>query len=118
MADEVKRGPVRDAVLIEAAQKVEHYEIASYGTLRTYANLLGHSEAAQWLGDTLEEEKATDQKLSELAEGMVNPEAAREPGEMGEEAQPAHGARRRKAAQKSSRKTGPNGRGRARARRR
>ena len=67
---------VRDAGLIEAAQKVEHYEIAGYGTLRTYANLLGFKDVAGLLQQTLDEEGATDKKLTRLAEGIVNKEAA------------------------------------------
>ncbi len=67
---------VMDAALIGAAQKVEHYEIATYGTLCTYADLLGLKEAKQLLGQTLEEEKAADLKLSELAETVINLEAA------------------------------------------
>ena len=67
---------VMDAALIGAAQKVEHYEIASYGTLCTYAELLGLAEAKRLLGQNLEEEKATDQKLTQLAESLINLEAA------------------------------------------
>lgn len=67
---------VKDAALIAAAQKVEHYEIATYGTLVTWAKLLDHTKAATLLGQTLEEEKATDEKLSELAESFVNEAAA------------------------------------------
>jgi len=67
---------VMDAALIGAAQKVEHYEIATYGTLCTYADLLGLDKAKKLLGQNLEEEKATDQKLSELAEAVINLEAA------------------------------------------
>jgi ferritin-like metal-binding protein YciE len=63
---------VHDAALIAAAQKVEHYEIASYGTLLAFANLLGNSEAADLLQQTLQEEKETDQKLTELAESEIN----------------------------------------------
>jgi ferritin-like metal-binding protein YciE len=69
---------VKDAALIAAAQKVEHYEIAAYGTLVTWANLLGHEQASELLAQTLEEEKATDQKLTELAETTVNESAASE----------------------------------------
>lgn len=65
---------VRDAGLIAAAQKVEHYEIAGYGTVRTYAKLLGRTEIANLLQQTLEEEKEADQTLSRIAEG-VNIEA-------------------------------------------
>ena len=57
-----------DAGLISAAQRVEHYEIAAYGSVRTYANLLDDEEAAELLRQTLEEEKETDQKLTQLAE--------------------------------------------------
>jgi ferritin-like metal-binding protein YciE len=66
---------VLDAGLIAAAQRVEHYEIAGYGTVRTYADMLGHKEAAELLQQTLDEEKETDQKLTQLAEGMINIEA-------------------------------------------
>jgi ferritin-like metal-binding protein YciE len=74
-AIEELEGPVLDAALIAGAQKVEHYEIASYGTLAYFAELLGHNRAKDLLGETLEEEKATDEKLSELAKSDVNREA-------------------------------------------
>jgi len=67
---------VMDAALIGAAQKVEHYEIATYGTLCTYADLLGLEDAKRLLGQNLEEEKRTDAKLTELAEAVINLEAA------------------------------------------
>ena len=70
---------VMDAALIGAAQKVEHYEIATYGTLCTYAELLGLKEAKRLLGQNLEEEKMTDQKLTALAEEVINLEAADQP---------------------------------------
>jgi ferritin-like metal-binding protein YciE len=76
LMSELGTGPVLDAALIAAAQKVEHYEIAAYGTVRTYATQLGHRNVASLFEATLREEKATDQKLTGLAEGMVNPEAA------------------------------------------
>jgi ferritin-like metal-binding protein YciE len=76
---EAEDGPVRDAALIAAAQRAEHYEMAGYGTARTFATLLGHSEVASLLERTLEDEKATDARLTRIAEGMVNPEAAAEP---------------------------------------
>jgi ferritin-like metal-binding protein YciE len=63
---------VLDAALIAAAQKVEHYEISSYGTARTYAEMLGQDGAARLLQQTLDEEKEADAKLNELAKGMVN----------------------------------------------
>jgi ferritin-like metal-binding protein YciE len=67
---------VMDAALIGAAQKVEHYEIATYGTLCTYAELLGLRDAKRLLGQNLEEEKQTDAKLTQLAESVINVEAA------------------------------------------
>ena len=70
--EEEGEAAVIDAALISAAQRVEHYEIAAYGCLRTYAQLLGHSEAEQLLQQTLEEEEAADKKLTELAESGIN----------------------------------------------
>lgn len=67
---------VRDCGLIMAAQKVEHYEIASYGTLRNIARTLGHNEVADLLQQTLDQEGETDHKLTELAEAYVNEEAS------------------------------------------
>lgn len=67
MMDEDFEDDVMDAALISAAQRVEHYEIAAYGTVRTYAELLGEDQAVTLLEQTLEEEKETDQKLSDLA---------------------------------------------------
>ncbi|WP_395744840.1 ferritin-like domain-containing protein [Prosthecobacter sp.] len=67
---------VRDAGLIGAAQRVEHYEIAAYGTARTLAECLGYGDAVKLLNETLDEEKATDEKLTELAETTINVEAA------------------------------------------
>ena len=67
---------VRDAGLIGAAQRVEHYEMAGYGTARALATCLGHDEAAVLLSETLEEERAADEKLTELAESAINAEAA------------------------------------------
>jgi ferritin-like metal-binding protein YciE len=67
-----------DAGLIGAAQKVEHYEIAAYGTARAHAQLLGFTKAARLLQQTLDEEGRTDKKLSQLAESIVNVEALQE----------------------------------------
>ncbi len=67
---------VMDAGLIGAAQKVEHYEIAGYGTVRTYAEMLGNDQAARLLQQTLDEEGMTDKKLNELAMQCINLEAA------------------------------------------
>ena len=66
---------VLDAGLIAAAQRVEHYEMAGYGTVRTYAKLLENKTAAKLLQETLDEERATDEKLSTLAEGAINLQA-------------------------------------------
>lgn len=73
--DEDIDAEARDAGLISAAQRVEHYEMAVYGTLRTYANILGEKKAASLLQETLNEEKETDQKLTNLAE-KINIRAA------------------------------------------
>lgn len=67
---------VRDAGLIATAQRVEHYEIASYGCVRTYAELLGDMEGAQLLQTTLDEEIETDRRLTQLAVSVINPVAA------------------------------------------
>ena len=67
-----------DAGMIGAAQKVEHYEIAAYGTARAHAELLGYTKAARLLQQTLDEEGRTDKKLSQLAESIVNVEALQE----------------------------------------
>jgi ferritin-like metal-binding protein YciE len=67
---------VRDAGLIAVAQRVEHYEMASYGCARTYAELLGDTEGARLLQTTLAEETETDQKLTQLAVSVINPVAA------------------------------------------
>jgi len=74
--DEIEKGPVLDAALIAAAQKVEHYEIASYGTLCTFAKQLGMKDALKLLKETMAEEKATDEKLTHIAETESNQEAA------------------------------------------
>ena len=71
---EYKGSPALDAGLLAAAQAVEHYEISRYGTLRTWAEELGVNDAASLLQETLDEEKATDQALTEIAETVVNQE--------------------------------------------
>jgi ferritin-like metal-binding protein YciE len=68
---------VKDAGLIAAAQKVEHYEIASYGTARTYAETLGYKDAARLLQQTLDEESKTNEKLTMMAESHINQKAAK-----------------------------------------
>jgi ferritin-like metal-binding protein YciE len=74
--DSCEEGPMCDAGIIMAAQKVEHYEIAAYGTLRQFAETLGLTEAASLLEETLNEEKAADEKLTEVAIDAINIEAA------------------------------------------
>jgi len=69
---------VLDAGIIVAAQKVEHYEIAGYGSVRTFAHLLGQNKAAELLQTTLDEESETNELLNKLAESIINPEAIRE----------------------------------------
>ena len=67
---------LRDATIIGAAQRVEHYEMAAYGTAIAHARLLGQDDIVQLLEETLDEEKAADEKLTEVAEQIVNPDAA------------------------------------------
>ncbi len=76
MIAECEDDDTRDAVMIAAAQKCEHYEIASYGTIRVWANLLGKTDVAALMEETLEEEKAADLKLTAIAETGVNQAAA------------------------------------------
>jgi ferritin-like metal-binding protein YciE len=89
MVEEAEDDATRDALLIAAAQKVEHYEIASYGTIRVWANLLGKNEVAALFEDTLEDEKEADQKLTQIAESFVNQQAARGDAEEEEEEAPS-----------------------------
>ena len=70
LEEDISDENVQDAAIIAAAQRVEHYEIAGYGTVRTFANLLGQDEAASLLEQTLEEERETDAKLTQLAEAI------------------------------------------------
>ncbi|RWM69198.1 MULTISPECIES: ferritin-like domain-containing protein [Mesorhizobium] len=76
--EEFKEAPALDAGLVAAAQEVEHYEIARYGTLITWAGLLGLKDAVPLLEETLEEEKATDEALTQLGEASVNERAMQE----------------------------------------
>jgi len=84
-----------DAALIASAQRVEHYEMAAYGTLVAWAETMGHSDAVELLQATLDEEKETDEKLTALAQGGINrsaADAAHPNGDEGEEAAPARAA--------------------------
>jgi ferritin-like metal-binding protein YciE len=76
--DDYKGSPALDAGLLAVAQAVEHYEISRYGTLRTWAEKLGYSKSVELLQSTLDEEKATDAALTELAETVVNQEGQEE----------------------------------------
>jgi ferritin-like metal-binding protein YciE len=92
---------VKDAAIISAAQRVEHYEMAGYGTVRTWANLLGESEAEELLQETLDEEKEADEKLNELAE-QINVQAEAGGGEE-EEAETRTTSQQRRPKKSSSR---------------
>lgn len=116
MISDAEEDGTRDAVMIASAQKVEHYEMASYGTLRTWANLLGKNDVASLLEETLEEEKQADAKLTEIAESFVNEQAASEGAGEEEEETPSRG--RRTASRGSNRQAAADrGRGSNRGRR-
>ena len=85
IVEETKKGPVRDAGIIAASQKIEHYEIATYGTLAAFAKTLGENEAMALLQQTLEEEKEADTLLTEVAYNNINFEATSEEEDMDEE---------------------------------
>lgn len=93
-----------DACLIAAGQRAEHYEMAAYGTLVAWAQAMGHSEAANLLRQTLDEEKAADKKLSKLAEGGINQEAsdAAHPADEADEDEPRAGKTSSNGAGKKS----------------
>jgi len=86
--DDIESADVKDAALIAAAQKVEHYEMATYGCLRTWADLLDEDESVRLLQTTLDEEGSADQKLTEIAQSL-NVEAAEETDEDEEDKEPA-----------------------------
>ncbi len=93
-----------DACLIAAGQRAEHYEMAAYGTLVAWARAMGHDEAATLLQETLDEEKAADEKLSELAEGGINQDAADEAHPEDEAGMATAGAGARSASKTKSRR--------------
>lgn len=106
---------LRDAAIIGGAQRAEHYEMAAYGTAIAHAKLLGHDRVVELLSETLEEEKAADEKLTEIAEGVVNLEAegADDEGEEEEDGGNATAARsRRSGGAKSAGRAGRTQRGR------
>ena len=94
MMEELDKGATLDAALIASAQKVEHYEIASYGTLATFAEIMGHQDAKDLLGQTLDEEKEADDKLTQVA-GQINFEAEAENEEEEESRMATVGSRRK-----------------------
>jgi ferritin-like metal-binding protein YciE len=104
----------QDAGIIGAAQRVEHYEIAAYGTARTLAQTLGNNEVAELLEETLEEEKEADQRLTQIAEAAVNTEAASEEDE--EESSGNGRSRTRGSSSSSSRSKARSTRQRSRSR--
>lgn len=95
-------GPTINAAIISACQKVEHYEIASYGTLQEWANLLGNDRAAELLGEILEQEEAANDTLTEIAESSANEEALGE--ETSEESEEEAPVAKAGAAKKSSKR--------------
>ena len=100
MVEELEEGPILDAALIAGCQKVEHYEIASYGTLAYFAELMGHERAKELLGTTLDEEKAADEKLNMIAKSEVNRDAlmGAESDDMEDEEEETSSSRRRSAS--------------------
>jgi ferritin-like metal-binding protein YciE len=99
--EEIEDEGVLDVGMIIGAQKVEHYEIAGYGSLVALARQLGHENVASLLAETLDEEKETDQKLNQIALSLVNPQAA-EDGEGADETGSGQGARKRVRARASA----------------
>ncbi len=102
--DEYKGEPALDAGLVAAAQKVEHYEITSYGSLKAWAEQLGYEEVAELVEETLNEEKGADEKLSELAEEVVNAAAEEDDHEEDEDRAPRKTAARKTAAKKTTKR--------------
>ena len=107
LVEEIENGPVLDAAIIGALQRVEHYEIAAYGTVATLAQAMGQEEVKELLGETLEEEKETDERLTQVAQA-VNSEALSESendeeGSEGENASSSNGSGRRSGSRGTSR---------------
>jgi ferritin-like metal-binding protein YciE len=93
MIEELDEGPILDAALIAGAQRAEHYEISAYGTLAHFADILGEQEAKDLLGETLDEEKAADEKLNTIAKSDVNRQALTGEGDEAEEESSGRGVR-------------------------
>jgi ferritin-like metal-binding protein YciE len=113
--EEIIKEDEGDAALIAAAQKAEHYEIASYGTLISWAVALGHDDVVEALNQTLEEEKATDKKLTVIAQTVVNSQDSRRDTEEEKPKQPRRHPKRQQSRSraKSARRTATRGRGTA-----
>jgi ferritin-like metal-binding protein YciE len=105
MMSEDAEPEVMDAGLIVGSQKIEHYEIAGYGSAVTFAKLLGNDEAAQLLAQTLDEEERTDKKLTEIAESAINVQAA-QGGDEEEEEEASASSSRSSSRSSSSRSSG------------
>jgi ferritin-like metal-binding protein YciE len=103
---EEEKGPTLDAAIIAGGQRAEHYEMAAYGSIIAWAKALGHDDVATLLHETLEEEKAADEKLNELAEGGINAEAAGESEGEEEEEDSAEEERRPAMARRGAGGTG------------
>ena len=109
--EEIEKGPVLDCAIIGALQRIEHYEIAAYGTVATLAEAMGQDEVKELLGETLEEEKETDQRLTQVSQS-VNSEAISEAGEEDEDSEEdenessSNGSSRRSNSRGSSSKSG------------
>jgi ferritin-like metal-binding protein YciE len=124
--EEIEKGPVLDCAIIGALQRVEHYEIAAYGTVATLAEAMGQEQVKELLGETLEEEKETDERLTQVAQS-VNTEALNEGGEEegseSENGSSSNGSRRgstsrgssRSSAKKSSSRSGSSRSGSSRS---
>jgi ferritin-like metal-binding protein YciE len=110
VAEDFADDGLKDATIIGAAQRVEHYEIAGYGTAIAHARLLGQDEVVQLLEETLDEEKAADEKLTEVAEQIVNPDAASDEDEEETGREMAGVAASPGSKSAASGKRGPNGR--------
>lgn len=116
--EEIEKGPVLDAAILAALQRVEHYEISAYGTATTLAEAMGKDEVKELLGETLEEEKETDERLTEVAES-VNSEALSE-GEESEDEEDENESRSsngRSNSRKSTKKSSSGSRSRQGSRR-
>lgn len=101
--EEIEKGPVLDAAIIAAGQRIEHYEIASYGTVATFAEAMGEQEIHDLLAETLQEEKETDERLTEVAQS-VNAESLQTTEEEGEEEEEEEVPQPKKSAKKSAKK--------------